>query len=101
MARQPGNRRRALVLTSVAFADVTVRGPEAAVTNKISRCLCQMTNPCEALVIVKRIFYELTAPLETLSTLQSPLTVKIKNAVFFLRIRSIVSIVITFLFIVL
>lgn len=83
MARQPGNRRRALVLTSVAFADVIVRGPEATVTNKISRCLCQMTNPCEALVIVKRIFYELTAPLETLSTLQSPLTVKIKNAVFF------------------
>lgn len=83
MARQPGNRRRALVLTSVAFADVIVRGPEATVTNKISRCLCQMTNPCEALVTVKRIFYELTAPLETLSTLQSPLTVKIKNAVFF------------------
>lgn len=28
MARQPGNRRRALVLTSVAFADVIVRGPD-------------------------------------------------------------------------
>ena len=28
MARQPGNRRRALVLTSVAFADVMVRGPD-------------------------------------------------------------------------
>ena len=47
MARQPGNRRRALVLTSVAFADVIVRGPEATVINKISRCLCQMTNSCE------------------------------------------------------